>query len=347
MSKRNRIRGYMIFAAGFFFVWFLFKLGGNPDIGKSALATAVDVFLSMAATILTVEYFVPAFFYKRRYGLFSLLFGIVLLTAGSVIIGCQLALMGGSIFAYHRNMIKYHEHFFYWFWSDLICGSYFLVAFLCLAGMAIRVALDRISRDRQVQVLETEKALAELTMLKHQINPHFIFNTLNTVYYRIDKNNVGARQILEQFSALLRYQLYESNDPEVRIEKELNFLRSYIGVQQQRLNQTCAVNVSGFEDLTGFAIAPNLLLPIVENCFKHISFADDGNCFILIRAERKADAFEFTTENTAQHCEDGHGPGIGLDNVKRRLELLYKGRYSYRILKEEYKFSTFLSISIT
>jgi two-component system LytT family sensor kinase len=76
------------------------------------------------------------------------------------------------------------------------------MAFLCLTGMAIRVALDRISRDRQIQVLEKEKALAELGMLKQQINPHFIFNTLNTDYYRIDKSNVGARHILEQFSAL-------------------------------------------------------------------------------------------------------------------------------------------------
>jgi two-component system LytT family sensor kinase len=141
--------------------------------------------------------------------------------------------------------------------------------------------------------------------------------------------------------------LYENNDPEVRIEKELDFLRSYIGVQQQRLDQTCAVNVSGFEELSGFAIAPNLLLPIVENCFKHISSADDGSSFILIRAERKGDAFQFSTQNTAEQCADGHGPGIGLDNVKRRLELLYKDRYSYRIFREEHKFSTFLSISIT
>lgn len=346
MSKRNRIRGYVIFAAGFSFVWFLFKLGGNPDIGKSVLSTAIDVIFSVTGMIVTVEYLVPAFFYKLRYRSFCLLFGIVLLIAGSIIIWSQLAVMGTSIFAYHRNMVRYQEHFFYWFWSDLIFGSYFLVAFLCLTGMAIRVALDRIARDRQVQLLEKEKARSELMMLKQQINPHFIFNILNTVYYRIDKSNIAARQILEQFSGLLRYQLYESNDPAVRIEKELDFLRNYIEVQQQRLNQTCSVNVSGFEDLTGFTIAPNLLLPIVENCFKHVSDADNGSSFIEIRAERKGDAFEFFTANTARDYEDQHAPGIGVDNVKRRLELLYKNRYSYRNTRERDIFSTFLSISI-
>lgn len=345
VSSRSKWR-YLLFGLGFCFMWFPFKLGGIMDIKKSILSTAVDVLPSMAAMILTVEILLPAFFYRLRYKQFSLLLGILILLSGAAIILAQLALMDTSLFAYQKNLARYHEHFFYWFWSDLIFGSYFLVTFICLTGVIVAVAFDRIDTDRRLQMLEKDKALSELLALKHQVNPHFIFNMLNTVYYKIDKTNAGARQILEQFSSLLRYQLYESNAPTVSIESELGFLCNYIEVQRQRLGPACTVTVEGFDALGGFRIAPNLLLLIVENCFKHVSNPREGNSCIRIRTSANNGAFEFKTENSVKDYKASNNPGIGVDNLKRRLELLYPGNYRYETVREEHKFSTFLSISI-
>jgi len=345
VSSKSKWR-YLLLGLGFFFMWFPFKFGGMPDIKKAIFSTAIDVLPSMAAMILTVELLLPVFFYRLRYKQFSLLLVILVLLAGSAIILSQLALMESSLFAYQKNIARYHEHFFYWFWSDLIFGSYFLVTFLCLTGMVVRMAFDRINADCHLQMLEKEKAMSELLVLKHQINPHFIFNMLNTVYYKIDKANAEARQILEQFSSLLRYQLYESDDPIVSVESELGFLCSYINVQKQRLNPACVVTVEGFEALKGFKIAPNLLLPLVENCFKHVSNLDDGSSCIRIRAQAGTSTFEFETENSVKGYEASDNRGIGVDNLKRRLELLYPGKYTYKSVREEHKFSTFLSITI-
>jgi hypothetical protein len=346
MGRFKRNRSYVLFGVGFFIVWFLFKLGGMPDIGKAVASTAIDVTLSMSAMILTVEVLAPAFARKQGYFRFCLLCGALVLVAGSAIIFSQLALMGSSVFAYQKNIAKYQEHFFYWFWSDLIFGSYILVAFLCLTGMAVKMAFDRIRSSRQMEMLESENIRAELMMLQHQVNPHFIFNTLNTIYYKIDRANTGARQILEQFSELLRYQLYESNGPFVYIENELRFLHSYIGVQQQRFNHDCAIEVSGFEALNGFQIAPYLLVPIVENCFKHVKSLKDGTSIISIRGELDGNTFKFYTENSSCAPENPGVPGIGIENLRRRLELLYNERYSFQTIREQHMYKTYLSISI-
>lgn len=347
MDKNKRVAGYMLFGLGFFILWFLFKLGGIPNIGKALVSTTVDVLLSMISMAFTVEVLLTSFIYKQRYGTFSAAFVALILVTGTALILAQLAIMDTSLFAYRRNIAKYQEHYFYWFWSDLIFGSYFLVTFLCLTGMAIRMAIDRISSERRLHMAEIEMVASELQGLKHQINPHFIFNTLNTIYYKIDKTNAPARMALDQFSSLLRYLLYESNGPTVCIEKELGFLRNYIEVQQQRLNPGCFVEVCGFEDLHGFDIPANLLLPIVENCFKHLAEPAGGHAFVRIQATHKAGSFSFQTENSAQNPPKPEGKGIGIDNVRRRLDLLYKDKYSYEVIPGQNKFSTSLCIAIT
>ncbi len=336
---------YIAFAISFYFLWFLFKLGGVPDFKQAIPSTAIDVCISMAGLYISVELLLPRYIYKRLYLKFSLLFLLLVLLCGSIIIFSQLWLMGSSIFSYQKYIAKYQEHFFYWFWSDLVFGSYFLVTFISLGGCFIRLAFDRISSERKMEALEKEKLITELAMLKHQINPHFIFNALNTAYYKIEKSNTGARKILEQFSGLLRYQLYDCNEESVPIEKEIEFLANYIEVQRERTGSKVQVMVKGFNDVSGFELSPYLLVPLVENCFKHVSDDPLKNNYITIECGAANNWFWFHTQNSVSPKESKNQGGIGLSNITKRLELLYPGKHVLKINDSGDNFKVMLQLA--
>jgi len=336
---------YLGFATGFYILWFLFKLGGIPDLKQAVSSTAIDVTVSLLCLYISVEYLLPRYVYKKKYGHFILLTGSMVLIAGSIIVLSQLKLMGSSVFAYRRNIAKYQEHFFYWFWSDLIFGSYFLITFISLAGCAIRLVFDRIAVEKRVETLEKQKIFSELMMLKHQINPHFLFNALNTVYYKIDKSNLTARKILEQFSSLLRYQLYECNMPTVLVENELEFLKNYIEVQAQRLNGGVKIICRGFTEVKGFQISPYLLVPLVENCFKHVSVSEQ-NSYILIECGLDGHLFWIYAENSAKKQRDKNEKGIGLTNITKRLAIIYPQKHNLQIDSEECLFKVKLQLNV-
>ena len=229
---------YGVFGCLLFLFWLLFKVGGMPDIPRAFLSTTVDVMISMAALIVTVEILLPRLIYKKRVALFCAFFMALVLLGGTLIILLQLRLLGRSISGYQKDIEHYHEHYFYWFWADLIFGSYFMVFFISAVGAAIELAIDRMRTQHQLDQVQREKAVSELEFLKQQINPHFLFNALNTAYYKIDRSNGQARDTLQRFSSMLRYQLYECNSSLVQVIKELLFLRSYVDLQRERLNST-------------------------------------------------------------------------------------------------------------
>jgi two-component system LytT family sensor kinase len=275
---RRRRWYYIIFFAVFFIFWFLFKIGGWADFRKAFLSTFVDVFVTSITMLIIVELLLPKQLYRNRYTIFFTCFILLILFSGTVIIFSQLNLLGSSLANYQKNIEKHNTHYFYWFWADLIFGSYFLVAFISSAGAAIRVAFDRIKTVNHVEKLEKEKVHAELQSLKNQINPHFLFNALNTIYYKIDRSNISARDTLQRFSEMLRYQLYDCDKEMIGIDKELLFLQSYIELQKERLNGNYEVVYRGFDSVKEFQISPFLLLPLVENCFKYVSsYADQLN----------------------------------------------------------------------
>lgn len=318
---------YLIFGLFFFLFWGLFKLGGMPELSRALLSTAVDVFVTMMVLVITVEGLLPRLLYRKKTAWFAGCFLLLVFLCGSLIILTQLRLAGSSLSQYRVNLIRYPLHYYYWFWSDLVFGSYFLVFFIPGIGAAIRLAFDRLQASNKVEKLRKEAALSELELLKHRINPHFLFNALNTIYYKIDRSNGQGREALQRFSHLLRYQLYECDKPLVEVEKELAFIRAYIELQQDRLNDNYTVTCKGLEEVKNFFIAPFLLMPLVENCFKHVSaFSDKPNLIFIDSCHTKDGIFQLHTCNTiaVQAAPTG---GIGLENIRRRLELIYPGRH--------------------
>ena len=194
-----------------------------------------------------------------------------------------------------------------------------------------------------------EKAEAELNFLKSQINPHFLFNSLNSVYFLIEKENEEARKALHKFSDMLRYQLYECNGERIPVEKEIGYLKDYVDLQQLRLSGNTIVQFSCAQNVKSFTIEPLLLIPFVENSFKHVShFSNGKQNFIQIQVGRENGTFQFSVYNTTEEkgAEALKQGGIGLQNVKKRLELLYPGQYSLNVQEKKDWFGVELHLSI-
>ena len=334
---------YLLFGILFFLFWFLFKVGGIPDIPLALFSTAVDVLVTMLVLVTTVEYLLPRLLFQKKWGLFSGCFLTLVAAGGSLIILSQLRMMGRSFSTYQQDLARYQEHYFYWFWADLVFGSYFMTFFIPATGAAIRLAFRSVEASGKVEKLQKEKALSELELLKHQINPHFLFNALNTIYYKIDRSNGPAREILQQFSQMLRYQLYDCDKPFVEVEKELLFIQHYIELQQQRLNDNYTVRCEGFEEVKGGMLAPFLLMPLVENCFKHVSRHPEKANTITIRCSLEETRLVFYTCNSIA-AGTVEGTGIGLINIKRRLELLYPGRHEFISRQEPEYYESILKL---
>lgn len=316
-----------------------------PDIGAAILSTFIDIAVTILTMLIVVEWLLPKYFYKNRYISFFTLFFLLVFISGSLIIMLQLKMQGSSLASYPKNIERYKEHYFYWFWADLIFGSYFLVFFVSATGASIRLSFDRLKTIAEVRKLEKEKSIAELELLKNQINPHFLFNALNSVYYKIERSNTEARDTLQEFSEMLRYQLYDCDREQVPIHKELSFLRSYIELQKARLNSNYTVEYEGLDTNMQFGISPFLLMPVIENCFKYVSNYPDQKNSIRIKIRVEKDHLLMETFNTCEARIPSENGGIGIDNVKKRLRLLYPGSHELKIKSDENSYTTFLKLN--
>ncbi|RDV17219.1 sensor histidine kinase [Pontibacter diazotrophicus] len=199
--------------------------------------------------------------------------------------------------------------------------------------------------------LEQQKTSSELSFLKAQINPHFFFNTLNNIY-SLTMLDVGAsQQALLRLSRMMRYVLYETQKDTVLLSQEIAFLKDYIELMQLRLSDRVEVAFNAPGPLKEATIAPMLLLPFVENAFKHgVSALQGSRIYIAVRQEQKA--LEVEVRNTLFTEKDNsleEGSGIGLVNTRRRLDLLYPGRYTLSVNEDtaqnEYQVNLTLGLS--
>lgn len=206
--------------------------------------------------------------------------------------------------------------------------------------------LDKMYTDSKLreQEVRNAKTESELKMLRAQFHPHFLFNMLNTLYFTIDENNVKARETVENMASLLRYQLYDNQDT-VPIEREIEAMESYIALYRARFGDSVEVSSTIDHRFGSDRIFPHLLLPLVENAFKH---SGGDKRIINIELRRDFNMVEFSVTNTI-HSTPYPGdeePGIGVRNIHRSLELMYKGRYEFSTERILDKFYVFLKIAL-
>lgn len=317
-------------------IWYFLRAEDYPTPVKAFVVTAIKVF-DLALMIYVTNYLlIPKLLYRKKFFLFTVSF-VVMIVSSSVI---KMSILGH----YLNNPILYN-------WSshlkDRIYDNILPHFFLVIAGAATKLMLDYGRLQQRMAEIAKEKAEAELNFLKSQINPHFLFNSLNAVYFLIDKNNHDARQALHKFSDMLRYQLYEVKDSKIPVEKEIAYLKDYVDLQKLRRDENYSVTFNCSPEVKEFSIEPLLLIPFVENAFKHVSHHAAKNNFINLEMNRNNGSFLFEISNSKEiNGSSVERGGIGLENVKRRLELLYPGKHELSIGNTETDFTVKLKLVI-
>jgi len=218
-------------------------------------------------------------------------------------------------------------------------------------GMSIKLTKNWIETQRRQQALEKEKLETELKFLKYQFNPHFLFNSINSIFFLIHKNPDMASASLAKFSELLRHQLYECNDQQIPLNKEIAYLENFIELEKLRQNENLAVNFNLEEGYSpGIGIAPFVLMTFVENAFKHVSKHKKESNWINIDLVVTGLQLHLTVGNSisenGSHEVINYG-GIGLKNVQRRLDLIYPGQYKLDIQKNPESFIVKLELQLS
>jgi two-component system, LytTR family, sensor kinase len=229
---------------------------------------------------------------------------------------------------------------------DVFYESFINILFWVFFIVAAKMMIDRIRSQVYIEQIEKEKAANELNFLRAQFNPHFLFNSINSIYAHIDKSNKDARSMLLTFSEMLRYQLYECNVERIGLDKELNYIRNYISLQKSRIDERIKVCYSE-DNLNGnIYVPPLILITFIENAFKYVGFNECAENEIDIRLASNKGNLEFTIFNTKDSfiSKSQKSSGLGIANTKRRLELLYPGKYQLDIKDTEKDYTVLLTI---
>lgn len=243
----------------------------------------------------------------------------------------------------------------------LVVGYYYVPLFgyfdllaLCLLTMGVTSLLYftkswfyTAKERQQVVVLQQQKSEAELKLLKSQLNPHFLFNTLNSIYALVLKKSDYAADALVRLSDIIRYMVYETAADRISLERELEVLKAYIDLQKMRLNSDAQVEYHQNGDMADKSIAPMLLFPFVENAFKHGAKGAAENMLVAIRIDISDSRVVLKVANSKGRISGTNTydkGGVGLDNVKQLLELLYPNTYELEVEDTEHRYQITLKI---
>jgi two-component system, LytTR family, sensor kinase len=229
--------------------------------------------------------------------------------------------------------------------NDYVIGNIIPTLFVLLYFSIVRgnqYLTNYVKQKVQLEKITNDQLQTELKFLKAQYHPHFLFNALNTVYFQMDENVTEAKRTVEKFSELLRYQLYDQQQT-VPISQEIHYLQNFIDIQKVRTSEKLQLKTYFDSSLNGQQVYPLLFLPLVENAFKYVG----GDYKINIEARKEKDSVELAVMNSLplQPLPQKEN-GIGLENLKRRLELLYPGKHELLLTKDISKFSASLKISL-
>ena len=228
---------------------------------------------------------------------------------------------------------------------------YFALISVIITGFSIglRVIEQHSLSEKKQKELEKEKLNSELAFLKNQVSPHFFFNTLNNIYALIEVNSNNAQEAVLKLSKLMRYLLYESEQGETQLDSEIDFMNHYIDLMRLRLFSKVDLQVDLPTENTNKKVPPLLFIPFIENAFKHgISYREKS--FIHISLKMDDDKIVFSCKNSLgkpseEKPVENHS-GIGLENVKKRLNLLFPGEHKLDITQTNNEYNVYLEILI-
>ncbi len=298
----------------FFFV-FTFLTFGAKETSLSQKALHALEYLALIILPVYIHFFLlERFFYRKRY----LLYAIFLLV---VIVG----------YGYFTNFIM--QKVLEWK-GDFLSAMLFIILMLFIST-SIKVMADNLKQRFQMQKIEAKQVKTELNLLKAQINPHFLFNTLNNLFGMARRQDKGTAAGIAGLSHLMRYMIYDAKVEKISLKKEVDQIKRLIDLQKLRFSPSdrIAIDFRTEGDVESVRIPPMLLIPFVENAFKH-GISIKAPSFILILLDLEKDILRFTVRNSIHPrpaAEKEFNSGVGLQNVKRRLEILYPQEHDLTI----------------
>lgn len=358
-SKYDWLFKYKLYHLPFWFayhyLWWTLAIGSVWEVAHSiffslsSIKFAFYVAFQALGVYFNLYFLIPRFLEKGRYIPYvSLLIFTIAGTATCIVTGYYTsAWLSEQTFQELWGIAP--ENYFHFFKANALPST---VASTTLA-MSIKLTKNWIHAKRREKLLEKEKLETELKFLKSQFNPHFLFNTINSIFVLIHKNPTLASEALAKFSDLLRYQLYECNEHEISLRQELLYLENFIELEKLRqdtdtLTITVEIQQPNHADLT---IAPFVLIPFIENAFKHVSNRKDHPNQISIELQCNHHQLCFSVANSISRQEETSqdifpAQGIGLKNVQRRLDLIYPGEHELSIQQNDEQFRVALQLDL-
>lgn len=347
-SGKYKLPGHILFWLMVLLFYTVFYGHQRQEYYKTFVYVCLLLPVTIGISYLMIYFLIPRFLLERRYGLFSLLFSYTLLLSvwlESIIISIAFITIAEYKVA-NLNPATFDIFF--------LIVSMYLVVFLAIAIKLVKqwYIIQQANHLLENARLEAELKLkeAELSLLKAQIHPHFLFNTLNNLYGLTLEKSEEAPEVVLKISALLDYLLYKCNSPKVALAQEIEYIQNYLALEKLRYSENLKVQFTVKGKVKHKLIAPMLILPFVENSFKHgvshelkfagvrIDIVVDGNYLQLCVVNSKAPG---PVKDSQQYTS-----GVGLQNVKKRLDLLYLDKYQLNITDQETRYQVQLTLEL-
>ncbi len=334
MIFRQRWWQHLLFWIGVFLVLLnIFKTSSSFE-KIDLIYTLIFLIPLLGITYLNLYHFIPGYLRREQYMLYLLFFGI--LTGG------------GAVFLY----------FLFDRWIDIILPNYYFISYYSVwqlmiftCSVLLLTTLLKLSRS-WFMLLRVERMTAshQLKSLQSQINPHFLLNSLQTIYALSMEESDQTPDVILRLSEILKYTLYETEHPRISLEQEISMISDYVEMYRYRVDpERTDIRLDVQGEPEEWRIAPMLLIPFIENCFKHGLQAGPGSAFVHIQLHIFNNILEFGSSNNkgVTHVPDmDKRKGIGIENTRQRLELLYPGKHALTILEEDEIFTVHLKLEL-
>lgn len=314
--------------------WWTVAVGNPITVAENFVASAYGIktvfyiVVQALGVYFNLYFLLPRLLEKGRYTLYVI---TVLLT----ILAMAILIVPGYYFSAYlvgddlKEIYGPNADFLHFFQANTLSSS---AAAMTLA-MSVKLTKNWLQSRRREELLQKEKLETELNFLRSQFHPHFLFNTINSIFVLIRKDQNKASDALEKFSSLLRYQLYECNENKIPLRQELVYVSNYFELQKLRADDNIRLTMNVPKGLPeDLYIAPFMLVPFVENAFKHVSRQHNSDNYITINIEVNNRQLHLQVMNSVSPYDiqsaDAEYSGIGHENIRRRLELTYPGKHS-------------------
>jgi two-component system LytT family sensor kinase len=334
--KKSNIIPHLVFWALAYLFW-IFIFRNNTLVLTHAITIQFCYLVFIAANYyFNTGYAIPRLLNNKKYVAFALclLAGITITAALRVPVSILVNIYIFNVANFHPNLLP------------LFRDSFVNILFWVVIILTAKFVADKVRSTIYIEQIEKEKAEHELDFLRAQFNPHFLFNSINSIYAHIDKSNKTARNMLLVFSEMLRYQLYECNVDKIELGREVNYIKNYIEMQKSRMDDRIMVNFCACNTGENIKLAPLLLVIFIENAFKYVGFNEGKENRVDISLKYEDGNLHFRSFNSKDSYLNPaeKSSGLGIANARRRLELLYPGKHSLQIENHDESFEINLTL---